>query len=119
MKRPSYTTFEELENVFTEPARKETEMKNFVVKEILDLCEKYNVHIYVGYGSGLRVTVFDYGNGERRVTRFFTREELPADDDLYSLYLSIVTKEMILLLKGEGIDTSMLFVEKGCASHES
>ena len=113
MKRPSYTTFEGLGNVFTKPERKETKMKNFVVKEILNLCEEHEVSINVNYGHGIILTIFDRGDEESQVTRFFTREELPADDDLYSLYLSIVTREMILLLKGKGIDTSMLFKKGG------
>jgi len=113
MKRPSYTTFEGLENVFTKPERKETEMKKFAVKEILNLCDEHDVSINVNYGHGIILTIFDRGDGERQVTRYFTREELPADDDLYLLYLLIVTTEMILLLKGKGIDTSMLFKKGG------
>lgn len=112
MKNP-YTTLNGLENVFTKPERKETKMKNFIVEEILNLCEEHDVSINVNYGHGLILTIFDRGDGERQVTRYFTREELPADDDLYDLYLSIITMEMILLLKGKGIDTSMLFKKGG------
>lgn len=96
---------------------REEQVKNLISMDILKLCDehKVNISIYYGYGNTIQITIYSR-TSDRRAARVLFREDLPDDENLRSSYLSIVTTEMILLLKGEGIDTSMLF-KKG-ESHD-
>lgn len=104
-KRPSYTTFEGLQNVFTQPKSREEQVKNLISMDILKLCDEHKVNINIYYGIEIIITICSR-TSDRRAARVLFREDLPDDDDLRSLYFSIVIKELIHLIEEDGIKVS-------------
>lgn len=104
-KRLSYATFEGLQNVFTQPKSGDEQVKNLISMDILKLCDEHKVNIGIYYGIGIKITICSR-TSDRRAERLLFMEDLPNDDDLRSFYLSIVIKELIHLIEGDGIEVS-------------
>lgn len=90
---------------FTQPISMEEQVKNLISMDILKLCDEHKVNISIYYGIEIIITIGSR-TSDRRAARVLFREDLPDDDDLRSLYLSIVIKELIHLIEEDGIEVS-------------
>lgn len=94
-----------MENVFTQPKSREEQVKNLISMDILKLCDEHKVNISIYYGIGMKITICSR-TSDRRAARLLFREDLPADENYRSLYLSVVITELIHLIEEDGIEIS-------------
>lgn len=105
MTREKFTNSKMMENVFTQPKRREEQMKKLTSMDILKLCDEHNVIISIYYGIGITIAICSE-TSDRRVARILLKEDLPDDEDHRLLYLSVVIEELIHLIEEDGFEIS-------------